>query len=129
MELSDFLKQFNRFYVVRLFNKDWQHSVVKSEWKGVTAGGCGNFPTWKNNPQYGFDLKIGDEVFITLMQDDVRINGVRDSPINIGFILLKVADLSKKIETLKGPDVLGQTVFNNSREGLKLIVLQKITSF
>jgi hypothetical protein len=89
---------------------------MKSEWKGTNAGGCGNFPTWKNNPQFAFNTQIFDEVFITLMQDDVRMQGVRESNIPIGFLILKGTDTTNKIMQLRGPDVVGQTTFNNNRE-------------
>jgi hypothetical protein len=116
IQLSDFVKQYNRFYIVRIFNQEWQSSVTKGEWKGVSAGGCPNFPTWRNNPQYGFELKVGDVVLITLMQDDARMNGVRESPVAVGFLLLKADDITKKVPQLRGPDIIGQTVFNTSRE-------------
>src|SRR5690242_14653346 len=31
---------------------DWIRSFVDGEWKGSTAGGCFNQPTFLNNPQY-----------------------------------------------------------------------------
>lgn len=89
MELSDFVKEYNRLYFLRFFDNNWSHTFIRGEWKGESAGGCGNFPTWKNNPQYGFRLPQADEVFITLMQDDVRMNGKIESSINIGFVVLK----------------------------------------
>ena len=30
---------------------------ITGQWKGVTAGGCGNYPeTYKNNPLYQFSI-------------------------------------------------------------------------
>ncbi len=49
----------------------------------------GNYPTWKDNPQYGFTLDKPTELFITLIQSDVRLEGKLQSDINIGFLVLK----------------------------------------
>lgn len=108
---------------MRIFNNEWQNSIVKGEWKGTSAGGCPNFPTWSNNPQYGFQLKVGDVVLVTLMQDDTRMNGIRESPIAVGFIMVKSDDLTKKVPALRGPDIIGQTVFNTSRECKKCTLI------
>lgn len=90
ISFDDFVQQYNRFYTLRLHGSDrWRHAFVKGEWKGLTAGGCGNFPSWKYNPQFGFELDSQMDVFISLGQKDTRMDGVMLSPINIGFMILR----------------------------------------
>jgi hypothetical protein len=89
IEMADWIEQYNQFYINRLFDQTWFHSFAFGEWKGVTAGGCGNFPTWKNNPQFSFTIEKGDDVFFTLMQKDTRMSGEPESNLNIGFLLLR----------------------------------------
>jgi hypothetical protein len=93
IEFSDFCKEYNRFYILRMFNSEWKPSAIKGEWKGPSAGGCGNFPTWKNNPQFGFTLTSVGDVFVTLMQHDSRMDGSKEPPLNIGFLVLKNSGL------------------------------------
>src|SRR5689334_17254295 len=75
MEFQDFCEQYNRLYFLEILSKKWQRSVIrgcriccvltrKGDWKGVTAGGCANFSTWKDNRQYGFELEAVSDVFI-----------------------------------------------------------------
>ena len=100
INFDDWIQQYNRFYVLRLFsNTRWKHAGIKGEWKGQTAGGCGNYATWKNNPQFGFSIDQEMDVFITLMQKDTRMEGVMNDPINVGFLILKTTGIIFKFIT------------------------------
>lgn len=56
MCFDDYCDQFNRLYVLRMMNDDigirWQKQPLTGEWTDKTAGGCSNFPSWNQNPQY-----------------------------------------------------------------------------
>jgi hypothetical protein len=43
---------------------------VHGRWKGESAGGCVNYPTWRNNPQYLLHVKQTRVLTITLAQID-----------------------------------------------------------
>ena len=76
---------------------NWNSLILNGSWRGSTAGGCRNFPTFTDNPQYAIDLTEdadGDgkcSVLIALMQKNRRQQkklGVRD--LCIGYAVYKV---------------------------------------
>ncbi|PRP83981.1 hypothetical protein PROFUN_08665 [Planoprotostelium fungivorum] len=127
MDFKDWAKHYNRLYYLRNFGRDWQMSLLRGEWLGITAGGCGNFPTFKNNPQVAFHLDKKCTVFITLMQFDHRMLGKADEDTEIGFLLGRTSDMNTKIQTLTMANVVGQTDFNASREISKEFTLDSGT--
>lgn len=53
--MSDFFTNFTHLYLARYFDQDeYTEIFVESEWSQdkMTAGGCGNFKTFPQNPQY-----------------------------------------------------------------------------
>ena len=79
--------------------KNWNSLIIKGGWSvgQGTAGGCRNFPTFTNNPQYIIDLDEDDDgdgkcsCLIALMQKNrrkLRTLGMQD--LEIGFSLYKV---------------------------------------
>jgi hypothetical protein len=85
--MLDFALHFEEIYVCRFFDakSGWQQVVATTgEWKGVTAGGCSNFDTVGNNPQYL--LTVADQpttVVINLSQTDTRGTSSKYKPIAI----------------------------------------------
>jgi len=76
---------------------NWNSLILNGSWRGSTAGGCRNFPTFTDNPQFVIDLTEdadGDgkcSVLIALMQKNRRQQkklGVRD--LCIGYAVYKV---------------------------------------
>jgi Ca2+-binding EF-hand superfamily protein len=74
MCFDDFCQQFNRLYVLRMMSDDigikWMKQPLAGEWTAQTAGGCTNFPTWNQNPQYKV-VNSGSKatrVFVSLRQ-------------------------------------------------------------
>jgi len=77
MVYEDFIKNFNRVYVLRLMTDDegevWYKSTFHGEFRGESAGGCTNNPTWPKNPQYGIKVSHHNtKVFINFSQPDLR---------------------------------------------------------
>jgi Ca2+-binding EF-hand superfamily protein len=77
MLFEDFLKHFNRIYVLRLMcdgeGEVWEKYDLHGEWKGESAAGCTNNPSWFNNPQYSLTIKEPNtKVFMNLSQYDLR---------------------------------------------------------
>ena len=101
-------------YVCRLFDeKKWQKQQIKSEWKGETAGGCMNFDTCDNNPQYAILVSRPTNVFISLAQKEQR--GTGQKLFHIGFKL--VNKNGKRLKKLYSGEELGSSgPFVNRRE-------------
>eukprot|EP00020_Sapocribrum_chincoteaguense_P008065 CAMPEP_0170756206 /NCGR_PEP_ID=MMETSP0437-20130122/13908_1 /TAXON_ID=0 /ORGANISM="Sexangularia sp." /LENGTH=864 /DNA_ID=CAMNT_0011095387 /DNA_START=69 /DNA_END=2663 /DNA_ORIENTATION=+ len=85
IELSDFVKQFNRISGVRLyedeFGKKWQKHTFNESLTKVAgnSGGCINYPTWTKNPQYLVRVDKPDtDLFIVVSQPDPRGRRDRD---------------------------------------------------
>jgi hypothetical protein len=76
MSFQDFCINFDEVYVARFFPSSlWpSKGQVHGEWRGVTAGGCLNHETVKNNVQYGLTvLEPGKaDICIALLLEDVR---------------------------------------------------------
>ena len=84
-------------YNIVVIVTNWNSIIINGSWRGDTAGGCRNFPSFTDNPQYLVELNEdadGDgkcSVLIALMQKHRRQQkklGVRD--LCIGYAVYKV---------------------------------------
>jgi hypothetical protein len=120
MCLDDFMKSYNKLYVVRLYHdevgKIWQRHVSNGIWDGETAGGCVNFPTWVNNPQFGFSAagNAPVRVFVQLSQKDSRYSGGKAT--TAGFIVFSTDDNTKRTEHAYAKDVKLSPTYTNARD-------------
>ncbi|KAK6925768.1 Peptidase C2, calpain, catalytic domain, partial [Dillenia turbinata] len=83
MSWQDFQIHFRSIYVCRVYPPEMRYSV-HGQWRGYTAGGCQDYDTWHQNPQFrlraiGPDASYPIHVFITLTQ------GVSFSRTTAGF--------------------------------------------
>ncbi|XP_059628763.1 calpain-type cysteine protease DEK1 [Cornus florida] len=83
MSWQDFQIHFRSIYVCRVYPPDMRYSV-HGQWRGYSAGGCQDYDTWHQNPQFrlratGPDASFPIHVFITLTQ------GVSFSRTTAGF--------------------------------------------
>jgi hypothetical protein len=72
MSWQDFQIHFRSIYVCRVYPPEMRYSV-HGQWRGYSAGGCQDFDSWHQNPQYrlrvtGRDALYPVHVFITLTQ-------------------------------------------------------------
>ncbi|KAJ7531630.1 hypothetical protein O6H91_14G051800 [Diphasiastrum complanatum] len=72
MSWQDFQLHFHSVYVCRIYPPEMKY-VVRGQWRGSTAGGCQDFDTWHQNPQFrlmavGADARLPIHVFVTLTQ-------------------------------------------------------------
>lgn len=83
MSWQDFQMHFRSIYVCRVYPPEMRYSV-HGQWRGCSAGGCQDYDTWHQNPQFrlkatGPDASFPINVFITLTQ------GVSFSRTTAGF--------------------------------------------
>jgi hypothetical protein len=72
MSWQDFQIHFRSIYVCRVYPPEMRYSV-HGQWRGYSAGGCQDYDSWHQNPQYrlrviGRDTLYPVHVFITLTQ-------------------------------------------------------------
>ena len=72
MSWQDFQIHFRSIYVCRVYPPEMRYSV-HGQWHGYTAGGCQDYNSWHQNPQFrlrasGPDASYPIHVFITLTQ-------------------------------------------------------------
>lgn len=72
MSWQDFQIHFRSIYVCRVYPPEMRYSV-HGQWRGYSAGGCQDYDSWHQNPQYrlrvtGRDALYPVHVFITLTQ-------------------------------------------------------------
>ncbi|PON98045.1 Peptidase C2, calpain family [Trema orientale] len=72
MSWQDFQIHFRSIYVCRVYPPEMRYSV-HGQWRGYSAGGCQDYDTWHQNPQFrlratGTDASFPIHVFITLTQ-------------------------------------------------------------
>ncbi|KAI4317449.1 hypothetical protein L6164_025316 [Bauhinia variegata] len=72
MSWQDFQIHFRSIYVCRIYPLEMRYSV-HGQWRGYSAGGCQDYETWHQNPQFrlratGQDASLPIHVFITLTQ-------------------------------------------------------------
>eukprot|EP00743_Colponemidia_sp_Colp-15_P010872 GILK01012038.1.p1 GENE.GILK01012038.1~~GILK01012038.1.p1 ORF type:complete len:1948 (-),score=270.98 GILK01012038.1:81-5924(-) len=83
MSFEDFLMEFSHVYVCRLFSDQWIKQTLFSAWYGKTAGGCGNYESFGENPQFLLTVTKPTNIFISLAQEESR--GTRKQDFAIGF--------------------------------------------
>eukprot|EP01006_Ploeotia_vitrea_P041861 TRINITY_DN66582_c7_g1_i1.p1 TRINITY_DN66582_c7_g1~~TRINITY_DN66582_c7_g1_i1.p1 ORF type:complete len:1187 (+),score=612.75 TRINITY_DN66582_c7_g1_i1:159-3719(+) len=88
MSFQDFVSHFEDIYVCRFFaDSMWIAREVRSKWSVAdnTAGGCTNFPTVVNNPQFAMRIvHPSTKVVLHLIQEDVR-GSLEKSLVGIGI--------------------------------------------
>ncbi|KAK9123371.1 hypothetical protein Sjap_012973 [Stephania japonica] len=72
MSWQDFQIHFRSIYVCRMYPPEMRYSI-HGQWRGYSAGGCQDYDTWHQNPQFrlraiGNDAELPIHVFITLTQ-------------------------------------------------------------
>ncbi|PKA55512.1 hypothetical protein AXF42_Ash006714 [Apostasia shenzhenica] len=72
MSWQDFQIHFRSIYVCRVYPPEMRHSL-HGQWRGYSAGGCQDYDSWHQNPQFrlravGPDASNPIHVFITLTQ-------------------------------------------------------------
>ncbi|XP_010257664.1 PREDICTED: calpain-type cysteine protease DEK1 [Nelumbo nucifera] len=72
MSWQDFQIHFRSIYVCRIYPPEMRYSV-HGQWRGYSAGGCQDYDTWHQNPQFrlrasGPEASFPIHVFITLTQ-------------------------------------------------------------
>lgn len=81
MSWQDFQIHFRSIYVCRIYPYEMRYSV-HGQWRGYSAGGCQDYDTWHQNPQFrlratGPDASFPIHVFITLTQVTIAYNLVQ----------------------------------------------------
>jgi hypothetical protein len=98
MCLEDFVVNFASLYVCKLPSSGWHEAVVRSEWKGPSAGGCANNRfTHKNNPAFRLLISRPTHVLVALAQDDMR-GAERSELFPIGMQLLRPGLLNSRVQ-------------------------------
>ncbi|KAK8446135.1 hypothetical protein SEVIR_9G438700v4 [Setaria viridis] len=129
MSWQDFQIHFRSIYVCRVYPPEMRYSV-HGQWRGYSAGGCQDFDSWHQNPQYrlrvtGRDALYPVHVFITLTQGvgfSRKTNGFRNyqsshdsSMFYIGIRILKTQGC-RAAYNIYMHESAGGTDYVNSRE-------------
>eukprot|EP01135_Chromosphaera_perkinsii_P011000 Nk52_evm34s2309 gene=Nk52_evmTU34s2309 len=134
MDIDSVCKNFTTLIVCRLFKtqdsphvKDrslWDGQLLYGEWKGDLMGGCVNYDTFLNNPQYILDLSSPAILMVELSQKDRRSED-KDNE-TIGFSVHKLPDGWKK-RVHKIPKRVGYVTYSNGRAVFSKLDLDKGT--
>jgi len=125
MKFEDFIRYFNRIFVMRSCYREARW-IKHGEWKkGVSASGCKNNPFWLSNPQYAVRTSEPDtKIFINLSQPDLRYflkqnpgeYKSRQEYESIGLYVLKTNEPRFKKMVYHDEDKQGATSFTDMRD-------------
>lgn len=65
---EDFYSHFDRIYVCKLPKTGSSRLTLEGSWRGETAGGCLNHPTFSDNPQYHLTVPFPSTILVQLFQ-------------------------------------------------------------
>jgi len=124
MRFEDFIKYFNRLFVMRSIHESFKHN---GQWKGLNAQGCRNNPHWLQNPQYAIKTtEPNTTIYINLSQPDLRYE-LKQNPEKIrsvaqreyesvGIYILKTNDPQYKKMVYHDEDKAGSSAFTDVRD-------------
>jgi hypothetical protein len=79
------------------FGKVWSKYDIHDQWTRETAGGCGNTPNWKLNPQFWLKVNSPTQCFFHVAQEDHRCKGRSVLEYSsIGLYLFRADDISQQ---------------------------------
>mmetsp|Transcript_13243 Transcript_13243/g.37629 ORF Transcript_13243/g.37629 Transcript_13243/m.37629 type:complete len:845 (+) Transcript_13243:43-2577(+) len=91
--------------------KNKQEVILNGEWVGLSSGGCLNYPTWRNNPQFFLIMQQSAKVCITLRQ--MLLEG-EEKPHSIGFYV--VESFGHRVVLIKPAEIIGKGAFERKME-------------
>eukprot|EP00005_Dracoamoeba_jomungandri_P009369 CAMPEP_0174275856 /NCGR_PEP_ID=MMETSP0439-20130205/60067_1 /TAXON_ID=0 /ORGANISM="Stereomyxa ramosa, Strain Chinc5" /LENGTH=1280 /DNA_ID=CAMNT_0015368027 /DNA_START=30 /DNA_END=3869 /DNA_ORIENTATION=- len=83
---------------------------LPGEWKGITAAGCMNYCTWRNNPQFFFSHQLDGQFTFLLSQP----KNPQDQK-SIGFYVVKKSGNSK-LWSVEREDIVAKGAFRKQKE-------------
>lgn len=89
-------------------------------WKGTTAGGCMNFPSWRYNPQ--LFLTVQSKVLVT-----ITLNQALTKNYSIGFYLAKAKKSGVRQLAIPAEEIVAHVGFEDLSEISKQVVLESGT--
>jgi hypothetical protein len=95
---------------LREAHQRWHQSSVSSQWRGVTAGGCMNHSTWRNNPQFSLSADEDGEAVLVLQQLG------SDAPKSIGLYVVPCPSSGLRAWHVRVDDIIRKAAFRKSRE-------------
>ena len=95
--------------------RTWYEERNNGEWTKETSGGCQNFSTWVNNPQYFIRLPEKKKLFLSLQQTG---GGGENSEVGLYVFSASSALLGGKVG--EGSGVLGKSKFRSSFASLEV---------
>eukprot|EP00163_Fabomonas_tropica_P002696 TRINITY_DN1208_c0_g1_i3.p1 TRINITY_DN1208_c0_g1~~TRINITY_DN1208_c0_g1_i3.p1 ORF type:complete len:485 (+),score=113.83 TRINITY_DN1208_c0_g1_i3:1143-2597(+) len=121
MSFDDLCNEFTKLFVCRLYDdeigKVWDKHVIHGEWKGLSAGGSMDHPTWRSNPQYLVRAAVNTEIFVVVSQADARMHkGNNTYSTAAGAYIVKSTTPGIKDLQVTPDDVVAQTPFAYARE-------------
>src|SRR3989338_2782305 len=99
---------------------------VQGQWKGKSAGGCLNHPTWRFNPQLFISVPETKIVKITLQQmpetssqqqngsEGTGITNAKNALYHMGFYVAQTDGTIRRQLTLKKDQMVARTQFENA---------------
>eukprot|EP01126_Amoeba_proteus_P033160 TRINITY_DN324_c0_g1_i7.p1 TRINITY_DN324_c0_g1~~TRINITY_DN324_c0_g1_i7.p1 ORF type:complete len:831 (+),score=162.05 TRINITY_DN324_c0_g1_i7:479-2971(+) len=119
IEFHDFLKQFDQLLAVVVISEHWKFEMLPAAWKGTRTGGCFNYPTWMENPQFLVTCTERANLIATLQHRNERLttHKYHDHPQSGIFIIEAKTDDNTRIELFEtGDKVVGLSDYLNSRQ-------------
>eukprot|EP01104_Vermistella_antarctica_P017297 TRINITY_DN6101_c0_g1_i1.p1 TRINITY_DN6101_c0_g1~~TRINITY_DN6101_c0_g1_i1.p1 ORF type:complete len:869 (+),score=173.02 TRINITY_DN6101_c0_g1_i1:217-2823(+) len=89
--------------------KNAEETILNGEWSGSSAGGCVNFPTWRNNPQFFLIVNQQSKLTITLRQVGMGSTRVE----SIGFYVVRSS--GHRLVVLRQQDLVAKGAFVNAK--------------
>jgi len=113
---EDFCRYYSTIYRCVDFPDTWSGKVVRSEWAGESAGGCPQFATCLNNPQFQLTVAQKTSVFLLLSQSDQRMeSGRSEFDKAIGLLVMK-AEKGKRVGRLTQEALIKMTAYSACRD-------------
>jgi len=120
MTFEDFAAHVNAVYVCKVLDPArWRRAVIRDRWSPEegTAGGCFNYPTWRDNPQWALRLEQVSHAHFVLLQPDLRAGpGAAAGAEDADAAPREVATRTAGLYIMRGHETFLRRVLVNSEE-------------